>query len=382
MIRAIRTITAKDLRQRLRDKSFLLLGIVTPLVLAFVLNLVFGGGGDGEIEIEAGVISNDDSDIASGVVTGLLDMDGSGGFSITDLGPGTDPDIAVDDEGLDAVIVIPEGFGDGVTSGQGPALQVIENPDRPVQGAIVASVADGYANDLERTQLLAAAGAQLGVSVITEESTSDVTVTQEFPAGTGLNSAGRMLAGMAIMFVFFTVSFGVTNLLEERKAGTLTRLLAAPISRDSILTAKALVGFLLGVTATLILMIVGTFLMGAEWGPWIGVVALVLTACLTAVALMAVVAGIAKTTEGANGAQAIIAVALAMLGGSWFPVSDEGLLGAVSKLTPHRWFLEGLEELSGADSWTVVGQPVLAMCVIAVIAGVPAAILLRRKLAP
>ena len=42
MIRALRTITGKDLRQRLRDKSFFLLGIATPLALAFVLNLVSG----------------------------------------------------------------------------------------------------------------------------------------------------------------------------------------------------------------------------------------------------------------------------------------------------------------------------------------------------
>ena len=36
---------------------------------------------------------------------------------------------------------------------------------------------------------------------------------------------------MAVFFLFFTVQFGVTSLLEERNDGTLARLLAAPISR-------------------------------------------------------------------------------------------------------------------------------------------------------
>ena len=38
-------------------------------------------------------------------------------------------------------------------------------------------------------------------------------------------------AGMAVFFLFFTVQFGVASLLEERKEGTLSRLLAAPIGR-------------------------------------------------------------------------------------------------------------------------------------------------------
>jgi ABC-2 type transport system permease protein len=125
-----------------------------------------------------------------------------------------------------------------------------------------------------------------------------------------------------------------------------------------------------------------TVLMGASWGSWLGVTALVFSAVLTAVALMAVVAGLAKTAEGAGAAQAIIAVGLAMLGGSWFPVGDDGLIGAFARLTPHYWFLGGLEDLPDAASWMVVGTPVLAMMIIAVVAGVPAAILLRRRLTP
>jgi ABC-2 type transport system permease protein len=176
--------------------------------------------------------------------------------------------------------------------------------------------------------------------------------------------------------------FGVTTLLNEKEDGTLARLLAAPIPRDAILGSKALVSYVLGVLATMILLITATLLMGAEWGPWLGVLTLVLAAVLTAVALMAIVAGIAKTAEGAGAAQSIIAVGLALLGGSWFPVSGEGVLGFLARLTPHFWFLDGLEDLAGASSWTVIAPAVAALAVIAVVAGVPAAVLLRRRLAP
>ena len=54
-------------------------------------------------------------------------------------------------------------------------------------------------------------------------------------------------ASMAILFLFLTVQFGVLGLLEERQNGTMGRLLAAPISRRSIVVGKALTSFVLGV---------------------------------------------------------------------------------------------------------------------------------------
>jgi ABC-2 type transport system permease protein len=382
VIRALRTITAKDLRQRLRDKSFFLLGILTPLALAFVLNLVFGDLSEGELEITMGVVDSDGTPISDQLTGNLLDLNGVGAIEVTALDPAADPEAALDERTLDAVVVIPSGFGAGVMSAQAPELTLLENPDRPVQASVVESIVDGVTTDIERTRLLAAAGGQLGVQPGLATPTTDVAFTQEWPGGQALDTTSRLMAGMAIMFVFFTVGFGVTTLLEEKENGTLARLLAAPIPRAAILGAKALVSYILGVLATMILFITATVLMGAEWGSWLGVVALVLTACLTAVALMAIVAGLAKRAEGAGAVQSIIAVGLALLGGSWFAVSGEGVLGLLARMTPHFWFLEGLEDLASAASWTVVWPSVVALGIIAVVAGIPAAVLLRRKLTP
>lgn len=379
MIRAVRTITAKDLRLRLRDKSFFLLGILTPLSLAFVLNLVFGGLGDGELEVRIGVMDAARSTASQDLAAEIGDLDGDGGLEVTTVPPDADTETAIDD--LDAIMVIPAGFGDAMVGGA-PGFRIVENPDRPIQAGVVGSIADGFAAEIERTRLLAAAGAQLGEQPDLSAVAEDVAFERESRDGESLGNNARLMAGMAIMFVFFTVMFGVTTLLNEKEDGTLARLFAAPIPRSSILASKALVSYVLGVLATLILMVAGMFLLGAEWGPWPGVVLLVLAAVLTAVALMAVVAGIAKTAEGAGAMQSIIAVALAMLGGSFFPVSGDGFLGMLARATPHFWFLEGLNDLAGAASWTVVGPSVAALVAFAVIGGTPAVILLGRRLAP
>lgn len=382
MIRALRAITAKDLRQRLRDKSFFLLGILTPLALAFVLNLVFGDLNEGELEVRMGVVDADGTGVSAELAGNLAGLHGTGAIEVITLDPATDPQTALDERTLDAVIVIPEGFGDAVMSAQAPELTLVENPDRPVQASVADSILDSMATDLERTRLLAAASEQFGVQPGVSQQATDLAFAQEWPGGQGLDMSSRLMAGMAIMFVFFTVGFGVTTLLEEKQNGTLARLLAAPIPRDAILGAKASVSYILGVLATMILFGAATVLMGAEWGSWFGVLALVLAACLTAVALMAIVAGLAKRAEGAGAVQSIIAVGLALLGGSWFPVSGEGVLGMLARVTPHFWFLEGLENLAGASSWTIVWPSLVALVVIAVVAGVPATVLLRRKLAP
>lgn len=382
MIRGIRAIVAKDLRQRLRDKSFFLLGILTPFVLALVLNLVFGGGSEGEIEVRTGVVDADGSEVSGQLADGVAGLDGEGGTTVVTLPDETDPETAIDEQDLDAVFVIPSGFGEAVMSAGSPEVELVEDPDRPIQAGIAGSIVDGFTAEIDRTRLLNAAGAQLGVTPDAAPDGGGLSVVQEAPDGERLGTSARLMAGMAIMFVFFTVMFGVTTLLDERRDGTLARLLAAPIPRDAIVAAKGVVSYLLGVTATMILMIAATFLVGAEWGSWLGVVVLVLAACLTAVGLMAVVAGIARTAESAGAVQSIIAVGLALLGGSWFPVSGEGLLGTVAKITPHYWFLEGLEQLPGAASWTAIGPYVLALLAIAVITGVPATVLLRRRLVP
>ena len=52
---------------------------------------------------------------------------------------------------------------------------------------------------------------------------------------------------MAVFFLFFTVQFGVASILDERRDGTLARMLAAPIRRSSVLGGKLLTSLVLGI---------------------------------------------------------------------------------------------------------------------------------------
>jgi ABC-2 type transport system permease protein len=183
---------------------------------------------------------------------------------------------------------------------------------------------------------------------------------------------------MAVFFLFFTVQFGVTSLLEERSEGTLARLLAAPVSRSAILGGKLLISFILGAISMGVLVVATTLLFGASWGNPLGVAVLIVAAICSAIGIMALIATLAKNAEQAANWQSVVAVVLGLLGGTFFPVSQApGVLSRLTFVAPQAWFLRGLGDLRGG-SLSVVWIPALAMLGFAVVAGAVAATRLRR----
>jgi ABC-2 type transport system permease protein len=99
---------------------------------------------------------------------------------------------------------------------------------------------------------------------------------------------------MAVFFLFFTVQFGVASLLDERKDGTLSRLVAAPIGRGAILGGKLLTSFVIGALSMTTLIVATSVLLGADWGAPVGVALLVVSGVLAPVGIMSIVATLAK----------------------------------------------------------------------------------------
>ena len=202
----------------------------------------------------------------------------------------------------------------------------------------------------------------------------DVTATTK-----ELDATTYYAAGMAVFFLFFTVQFGVASLLDERKDGTLSRLVAAPIGRGAILGGKLLTSFVIGALSMTTLIVATSVLLGADWGAPVGVALLVISGVLAAVGIMSIVATLAKTSEQAGNWQSIIAVVLGMLGGAFFPISQApGILSKLSLLTPQAWFLRGLSDLAGDTGWTVVLPAVLAMLAFAAVTSAIASVRLDR----
>jgi linearmycin/streptolysin S transport system permease protein len=389
-MRAAVLISLKDLKARLRDRSALLIAIVVPLGLAFIFNAIFSGMSGKAISL--GVVNADRGVFAQQFISNVLGPAGRSGLIAVHPEATVAGARALAAKGtLNAVIVIPAGFSAAVQSDRPAAMQVIGNADSPISAEIARSIAERYVAGLIRVRLSVATvvhggGGQAAPSpsrlrvlaARAAAAAAPVAVADVSATTKELDQKSFFAAGMAVFFLFFTVSFGVTSLLEERNDGTLARLLAAPISRASILGGKLLTSFLLGVISMAVLVAATSVLFGASWGNPAGVAVLVVAAVLAAMGIMALIATFAKDAEQANMWQTVVAVVLGLLGGTFFSVSQApGILARLTFVAPQAWFLRGLGDLRGG-SLSVVWVPVLAMLTFAVVAGGVALTRLRR----
>ena len=387
-MRAAWLICLKDLKARLRDRSAVLIGIVVPLGLAFIFNSIFSGISGASDVISLGVVNADHGAVSQQFTGQVLPAVGRSGLITIHPEATLERARALAANGtLAAVIVIPAGFSARVQANQPASMQVIGNVDAPISTEIARSIAESYAAGLNRVRLSVATAAgstplppariqalaAQAAAAVAPVAVSDVSAqTKE------LDQKSFFAAGMAVFFLFFTVQFGVTSLLEERHDGTLARLLAAPISRASILGGKLLTSFLLGVISMTVLVVATTLLFGAAWGNPLGVAVLVVAAILAATGIMALIATLARNAEQAANWQSVVAVILGLLGGTFFPVSQApGVLSRLTFVAPQAWFLRGLGDLRGG-SVSVVWVPALAMLVFAVVTGALAMMRLRR----
>ena len=382
-MRAAVLICLKDLKARLRDRSALLIGIVVPLGLAFIFNSIFSGISGNSKAISLGVVNADRGAVAQQFVDQVLGPVGRRGLIAVHPEPTVARARALAAKGtLNAVIVIPAGFSARVQANRPASMQVIGNVDAPISSQIARSIAESYASDLNRVRLSVATAvhgrgtsgppppARLRVlAARAAAAAAPVAVRDVSAKSKELDQKSFFAAGMAVFFLFFTVQFGVTSLLEERNEGTLARLLAAPISRASILGGKLLTSFLLGVISMVVLVAATSLLFGASWGNPAGVAVLIVAATLAAMGIMALIATLAKNAEQAANWQSVVAVVLGLLGGTFFPVSQApGILSRLTFVAPQAWFLRGLGDLRGGGV-SVVWVPALAMLGFAVVAG-------------
>lgn len=375
-------IASKDLKQRIRDRSVFLLGIVAPLGLAFIFSLIIPDFSGASFEIDTAVVDLDRSEV-SALFTDevLVPLTDSGLIVLEVLDDADELRQRVGSGEIRAAWVIPRGFGQAVLEGTEAQIEVVGSVDAPISTEIAGAIARSFAADLSEAQLAAAVAAGLGLGdpvafAAASRAGAEAVVLEDVSAATKeLSGTTFFSAGMAVFFLFFTVQFGVSSLIEERTIGTMPRLLAAPISRMSIVAGKAIASFVVGLGAMIVLATATSVLVGARWGDPVGVGILMVCGVLAALGIMGLIATFATGPEQAASMQSIVAVVLGLLGGSFFPISQgPGFLANLSLLTPHAWFLRGLGDLAAGGGPLDIGGPVAALLLFSVLTmGVAAA---------
>ena len=378
MWRAVLLLTGKDLRQRLRDRSAILIAVVVPLGLAAIFNLVFGSGATPQPFRYAVVDTGGGPATAAFVDQVLTPLANEKIISIRRVAGAAEAERLAADGEIDAAFVL----------GSDPdSIDVVRSVDAPTAADVAESIARAYATELDSLRLAAtaavgptadpgqlAAAAERAAARAAPLALADQTADEKI-----LDVKTFFAASMAVFFLFFTVQFGLSSLIDERSGGTLHRLLALPIPPGAVLVSKLATSVLLGLASMTVLVLASSVLIGADWGDPFGVAALIVAGVLAATGISAVVASLARSAEQAGNGQAVVATLLGLLGGAFFPVAQVGgALAAVSLITPHAWFLRGLGELAGGGGLRQVLPAVGAMLAFAVVTGAVAATRLTR----
>lgn len=442
-MRKILNIAWKDLYTVYTDRNLMIIMIVSPLALATIISLAFsqffGGGNDVPIrDIPLAIVNLDEGIEANGSTIN------NGQIFIDVLVPPADADEAtlndnplyqltnavaldtpeaaragVDDGTYSAAVIIPPDFSRGLTFTQdnqtiaGSSVDIYASSAAPVGAAITRSIVEGITNQIatgnitiastinaliQRAQSDPAFGVQFGLSSAAGGFNPDfspaftpdslpITIEQQSVTGEAvtLNPLVAFGASLTVFFMLFTANGSAISLLEERRDGTLQRLIISPTPRIAILLGKMTGTFVNCLFQVVVLMIALTLiasLIGGQlqliWGTNLPLIALsVIAIAFGGTGLGALIASLVKTPEQGNIIGGVVSMAMGVFGGAFFNTSAIPALAPFSRLTVVYWGSDAMQRLSLGQ--TDIGANLLVLLGLgAVMFGIAVVIFSRR----
>ena len=385
-MRTALVIARKDLRQRLRDRSAIVLGLIAPLGIAALMSLAFKG--TESFHFNMGVVDADHGPEAAGLLQ-ALDSRGLRQIVTTKAFPSKSAAVAaVRGKSVASALVIPQGFSAATEGGHPIPLTTITSVNNTVAGEITSSIASSFVAQLNADRLSVAtalaAGAPTSQSMHLESLAAGLSIPVQAvqrPLGAHvLKTISYYSPGMAIFFLLFTISFTARSFFVDRAEGMIERMRAAPVRPSEILAGKALSVFVYGTASLATVAVITSAAFGADWGDPAAAVLLGLAVVVSVVSITALVMCLARTQRQAEGVSSIVVFGLALLGGNFVYLSTAPpVMRTLSLFTPNGWAMRGFTDLAtlGGGMGTVV-EPVLAILAFSIVASSVAAVLARR----
>jgi ABC-2 type transport system permease protein len=374
------SIAFKDIQIFLRDRGALFQLFLLPLVFIVAYSAVaasFEAEEDQRIPLH--VVDLDGGreaqtllkglDVAGGVKVELIEADGSMQ--------------KVEDNEISRLLTIPENFTSGILEGRTVTLQLLSHPDASLEKTeAVRLVIEGVAQDMSLEFQILASLQQMGemqanapaeyqeafaVEKIVAQAQSQfdqsqdrplVTIEQKIPGQESEveelpSTAEVAVPGFTVLFVFLTAQSTARSIYDEKKVGSFRRLMAAPISKASLLAGKVLPNFFMALIQTAIIFLFGAFglsLMGFTpvklGNDPIALLVAVLLIALCSSALGVVIAALARTENQIGGLSTLLLWGLGTLGGSIIPYFIlENMLGPIPMALPHYWANKALDDI-------------------------------------
>jgi ABC-2 type transport system permease protein len=371
MFRRIFTIAFLYLKTTYSSRAALIFSIAMPLLFTFVLGQAMqaGFGDEPPTSWPLAVVDEDNSELSQKFIA-RLEANSTVEVEMTDREAAL---ASLEDDSI-AAVIIPAGFGDALSEGNTVALEFRQNVNEITTAQILQEAVNAAAAELSGSVAAAELSIHIADRVGLLENTdaetqavykaqafkdaenewgSGAPVAVEFEAVTRMEEAqipvgaSQSSPGMLVMYALFFTFGGGASLLVERDEGTLRRLLVMPMGKATILTGKLLGIFIGALVQMAIMILAGQFVFGVQWGQEpLALIVMLLAYGFTSTALGLMVAALARTVAQANAAGTIAIMALASLGGAWWPIEIvPQWMQSVALVLPTGWAMRGFHDV-------------------------------------
>jgi ABC-2 type transport system permease protein len=385
-VRAAFVIAGKDLRQRFRDRSAFVIAVVAPVVIAALMSLAFRGVET--FHFTLGVVNLDRGPIAAGIIKSLDDPGLRAVVTPMQIPSQAVARADIRANKIGAALVIPAGFSANVVADKAASLTTMNSGNDAIAGDVTSSIASSFVAQVNADRLALttalAAGAPPGDFNRLAQTVAQLKIpvhAVQAPIGAReLKVISYYSPGMALFFLFFTITYVARSFFVDRSQGMVERMRAAPVRPVEILAGKALSVLVYGGLSLLIVGVVTSAAFGASWGPVFPALVLGAAVVVAVVCLTAFVIGVSKTQRQAEGISSIVVFGLSILGGNFFFISQApSAMKRLALLTPNGWALRGFTDLATmGGGFGAIAEPVLAILAFSAIVAAVAVILAPR----
>ncbi|MCD6348508.1 MAG: ABC transporter permease [Candidatus Korarchaeota archaeon] len=356
----------KDLISFFRSKSTIFWTLAFPLMMMLLFSSMFGGGGGARYKI---ALVNEDHGMLASVFVKALNS-----TNVTVLIPYEDlkeaKDFVVNKEGV-AVLIIPQGFSENLTSGRSAEIKLLVEDDpqlRVIITNMIAGFIDSFSDEYRRRALeyiergmpevihtergnftrqqilgfLMSIGRPIELEAA---SISKPEVTSETVAY--WDNQGHWVSVMLTYSLIFSGMVSAAAMLaHEKMIGTIKRVIASPASRWSLLAGKMLGGLVI-LSASQVILVALTILWlrpDVNWTPLL--IPVILAGDLASMSLGLLVTEASPDPKAANEAIITVGVLIQFISGLYFPLEFlPAPLRAVAEVIPFTWAVKTMDGL-------------------------------------
>ena len=326
---ALIALTVANIKSYVRDRAALFWTLAFPLIFIFMFGFIFQGGGQSRLTL--GWVDNDTSTESADLHERFAAQDG---VTLVD---------APEDEALsqmrvgdvDAVIVVPAGYGDTLSS----------NAETPGIPAAIAVYTDPSRSALAG-EIYQAVGTVLGIVNLGDRPPLVVPNPQTIQTE-NLNFISYFVPSMLGLSVMQVGIFAAIPLVADREKLILKRLAATPLRRWQLVGSNILMRLLIAMTQAVIIVLVGSMAFGVQiTGNLLLVAGFVTLGAVTFLALGYVIASFANTEDSANGMTSVIQFPMMFLSGSFFQIDQmPDFLQLIARALPLTYLSDALRQV-------------------------------------